>query len=181
MKKILILQFVILALISCKKDDNSTKNSSTNTTTANYSFSFKLDGVPYSWSGNHLANGPSTGQATWSGNSIALQKCTNSVCDVSIACSIPNLGINTYSFPVNSLSQFFTLTLNPNNQLQQYGTFGGGTLQMTVTSIDPNNLTSNPSSTSVGKIKGVFAGTITDINGGFHTISNGVFEAANCN
>lgn len=76
---------------------------------------------------------------------------------------------------------YFSIYFDPNNLSSLCSTTNGGSMQVTILSIDPNDWSSNPGTTSVGKIKGTFSGTINDLLGGTHSITNGVFEAANMN
>ena len=181
MKKLLLIQFVIFTFVGCKKDDNSSKNVSTGSASAVYSFSFKFDGVSYSWSGNQLTNGSSNGQATCSGDNIALMKATNGIADFTITSVIPNFSVGNYSITAFSQSKFFSIVFDPTDFSSMCSTTNGGSMQVTILSIDPNDWSSNPGNTSVGKIKGTFSGTINDVVGGSHSITNGVFEAANMN
>ena len=181
MKKLLLIQFIIFTFVGCKKDDNSSRNVSTGSASAVYSFSFNFDGTSYSWSGNQLANGASSGQATSVGDNIVLQKATNGVVGITVTAVIPNFSVGTYNVQELSQSEYFSLIFDPNNMSEICSTLYGGSMQVAISSIDPNDLSSNPGSNSVGKIKGTFSGTIKDILGNNHVVSNGVFEVANCN
>ena len=78
MKKIILLLTLGLFFLSCSSDSSDSSGSGGSpSSSGTYKWSFKLDGVLYQWSGNHLTAGGAIaagGQATYSGGTIALQK-----------------------------------------------------------------------------------------------------------
>jgi hypothetical protein len=144
-----------------------------------YKWSFKLDGVLYEWSGNHITNPNSGGQATYSGNAIALQKMnSNNMPIISVGITFPTTTTGDFVFS-SSASQGFSITfLTDAQQLQSmYSVAAGGTMNVNISSLSPNTLYANP--TNPGKVIGTFSGTIKKLVGGNSTatITEGTFEA----
>jgi hypothetical protein len=144
-----------------------------------YKWSFKLDGVLYQWSGNHITNPESGGQATYSGNAIALQKMnTNNMPIITVGITFPTATTGDYVFSSSAL-QGFQIVFNDDNQQMQsmYSVTAGGTMNVNISSLSANTLYANP--TNPGKVIGTFSGTIKKLVGGNSTatITEGTFEA----
>lgn len=176
MKKI-ILGLIGCLLISCSSSSNDSSSSS-----GIYKWRFKLDGVLYEWQGNHLApngGGPfgAGGQATYSVNSLALQKANaNGTLPVNVTISFPSTSTGSFAFNSSSSQNINVVFMNDNQQLTgQYSTIYGGNMTVNITSLSNSTFVSNP--TNPGKVIGTFSGTINSVSGTSVTITEGSFEA----
>jgi hypothetical protein len=171
MKKIILALTIGLLLISCSSSDDSGSSSGT------YKWSFKLDGVLYQWSGNHLTGGGAIeagGQATYSGGAIALQKTNSSGTPIiSVTMNFPTTSTGSFVFNSSNTSQAFTLL---NNQLIYSTIPVGGAMNVNISSLSNVTFVSNP--TNPGKVIGTFSGTLESLDGtSTATITEGTFEA----
>lgn len=173
MKRIILALTIGLLLISCSSSNDSTPTSSAGT----YKWSFKLDGVPYQWSGNHLTAGGAIaagGQATYSGGAIALQKTNSSGTPIiSLTMQWPTTSTGSFAYNSSNTSQALTLT---NNQ-SIYSTLSpGAAMNVNITSLSNITFVSNP--TNPGKVIGTFFGTVKSLDGmSTASITEGTFEA----
>ncbi|WP_396142579.1 hypothetical protein [Flavobacterium sp.] len=187
MKPIKRISFLFLIAISfvlnsCSNEpidpaiDPSANNSSSS---GIYKWSFKLDGVLYEWSGNHITNPNSDGQSTYSGSAIALQQInSNRTPIITVAMNFPSVSTGDFVFS-SSASQGFSITFLTDTQQMQsmYSVAAGGTMNVNISSLSANTLYANP--TNPGKVIGTFSGTIKKLVGGNSTatITEGTFEA----
>ena len=176
MKNIFLSLILFSVFSGCKKDDSSSNSPSPSNTPATYSFSFKFDGTPYSWSGSNLVAGYVDGQATYSMNAIALLKGPATANEVTITIKMSNFSVGTFNLPSGSQTDNFSCIIN-SNALNYTSTIYGGAMQVNITSISSITWPTNPP----GKVNGTFSGTIEDVNGGSHSITDGKFEAARMN
>lgn len=174
MKKIILLLTIGLFFLSCSSDSNGSSSSGI------YKWRFKLDGVLYEWEGNHLALDGSGaigagGQATYSVNSIALQKINSSGTPIiSVTINFPTTSTGNFVFNASNTSQAFTLL---NNQLIYSTIPVGGAMNVNISSLSNVTFYSNP--TNPGKVIGTFSGTVKSTDGtSTATITDGYFEAA---
>jgi hypothetical protein len=181
MKKIILLLTIGLFFLSCSSDSSSSSSSGP------YKWRFKLDGVLYEWEGNHLALDGSGaigagGQATYSVNSITLQKInSNGTPLITVSMIFPTTSTGNFVFNSSnySTSQAFQMILLSNNQQidGMYGNVAGGTMNVNISSLSNVTFTSNP--TNPGKVIGTFYGTVKSADGtSTATITDGYFEAA---
>ena len=167
MKKIILGLTIGLLLISCSSSSNDSASSS-----GVYKWSFKLDGVLYQWSGNQLT-GDSSGASTFSGNNFA--GASNSNPTVSIAIVFPNASTGNFTFN-GSASSYVQLGIVTNTSSSVVcSTTSGGTINVNISTFSPNTFTTNPN--NPGKVIGTFSGTIKEIGGAIHNITEGSFEA----
>jgi hypothetical protein len=190
MKSIIPLRYFLLFIItivlnSCVTEPLDSSLDPTNNNTASpsgiYKWSFKLDGVLYEWSGNHITNPNSGGQSTYSGGAIALQKNnSNNLPIITVAMTFPTVSTGNFVFNA-SASQGFQIIFSSNAQQidAMYSVISGGTMNVNISSLSPNTLYANPG--NPGKVIGTFSGTIKKLIGGsgnsLATISEGKFEA----
>ena len=174
MKKLLLGLTIGLLLISCSSSNDSSSGL--------YKWSFKLNGVLYQWEGNHLTGGGAIaagGQATYSVNSIALQKTNSSGFPIiSVSMVFPTNSSGNFIFNSSSTTTqgFSILFANDAQQLtEMYTTGSGATMNVNISSLSNTTFTSNP--TNPGKVIGTFSGTVKSANGTTATITEGTFEA----
>ena len=192
MKRIIFLILAIsLIVCSCSNEpvdpavansiNNSNSNSSSGNTNSNsgvYMWKFKLNGVLYQWSGNHLTGGgviAAGGQATYSVNAIALQK-TNSSGSPILSVTMTFSTSSTGNFVFSSTGFNITLLNDAQQPTGMYTTGSGATMNVNISSLSNITFTSNP--TNPGKVIGTFSGTVKSISGNTTaTITEGTFEA----
>ena len=161
MKKIILGLTIGLLLISCSSDSSSASNV--------FKWKFKIDGVLYQWSGNQLTN-PEVGGCSLSNSLLAMQDSSGTV---SAGGQFPSISNGT--FTMMEPNNVFTVSIDN----VPYVTIDGATISITVTSLSPNTLASNP--TNPGKVIGTFSGTVKSLSGQTKTITEGSFEAMRVN
>jgi hypothetical protein len=175
----------LFAFIGCKKDSSTNNRTSSST----YSWSCKIDGKSYSWSGILPYSTPnSTGNSSFIGDanisSIVLGSSFTSTfsfspCDITFA--LPPLNTTgSYSISSTDLTKAATIILQ--NSISDMGTytssFGGTTMNVTISSI-----TSGTFPTAPGRVIGTFQGQLKGTaNTGSSTlktinVTEGKFEA----
>ena len=165
MKKLLLGLTIGLLLISCSSSNDSSSSSS---------------GL-YQWEGNHLTGGGAIaagGQATYSVNTIALQKTNSSGLPIiTVSMVFPTNSSGNFIFNSSSTTQGFNIIfLDDAQQLtEMYSTGSGATMNVNISSLSNTTFTSNP--TNPGKVIGTFSGTVKSANGTTATITEGTFEA----
>ena len=166
MKKIILVLTIGLLFFSCSSDSSDSSSSGV------YKWSFKLDGVLYEWSGS-LTDPNSGGLAQYSAGSVLLNK--SMVVSVSINLS----SIYTGNFICNSTSSS-SIGIGIVEGIQDLDTSrSGSNMNVNISSLSSNTFSSNP--LNPGKVIGTFSGTIKDIAGDSHTVTNGSFEALRFN
>lgn len=83
--------------------------------------------------------------------------------------------ISTGTFTMMEPNNVFTVSIDN----IPYVTIDGATISITVTSLSPNTVASNP--TNPGKVIGTFSGTVKSLSGQTKTITEGSFEAMRVN
>ena len=143
MKKIILALTIGLLLISCSSSDDSGSSSGT------YKWSFKLDGVLYQWQGTLQNPNNGGGQYTAINNKGILTLVTNN--NLSVGIQFPNISSGTFTFnSSNPLTEGFNLIIqNSNLTSDTYDTSLGGTMNVNITSLSSNTLSTNP--TNPGK------------------------------
>jgi len=166
MKKLFLVLAIGLLFFSCSSDSSDSSSSGV------YKWSFKLDGVLYEWSGS-LTDPNSGGLSQYSAGSVLLNK--NMVVSVSINLS----SISTGNFICNSTSSS-SIGIGIEEGIQDLDTSrSGSNMSVNISSLSSNTFSSNP--LNPGKVIGTFSGTIKDIAGDSHTVTNGSFEALRFN
>jgi hypothetical protein len=166
MKKLFLVLTIGLLFFSCSSDSSDSSSSGV------YKWSFKLDGVLYEWSGS-LTDPNSGGLSQYSAGSVLLNK--NMVVSVSINLS----SISTGNFICNSTSSS-SIGIGILEGIQDLDTSrSGSNMSVNISSLSSNTFSSNP--LNPGKVIGTFSGTIKDIAGDSHTVTNGSFEALRFN
>lgn len=166
MKKLFLVLTIGLLFFSCSSDSSDSSSSGV------YKWSFKLDGVLYEWSGS-LTDPNSGGLAQYSAGSVLLNK--SMVVSVSINLS----SISTGNFICNSTSSS-SIGIGIVEGIQDLDTSrSGSNMNVNISSLSSNTFSSNP--LNPGKVIGTFSGTIKDIAGDSHTVTNGSFEALRFN
>jgi hypothetical protein len=194
MKKIFISNFLLLSILSflsCQKSSSNT--SSNNNSSSNqdsgpgiYTWSCKIDGKSYSWSGAYPAAGSSKAQATFTASSAQsiLGLDDGNSCSISLIFSNVASAPASYNVNFNSLSQGFTATLSLMSSSTNISLFGigmnGGDMTVNVDSYSSATYASNPA--NPGKVKGTFSGTLYDMkspptSSKAISITEGKFEA----
>ena len=177
MKKIILVLTIGLLFLSCSRSSNDSSLSS-----GVYKWSFKLDGVLYQWQGTLQNPGDGSGQYGTANNTGELSLITNN--NLTLIIYFPNVSTGTFTFNSSSpgvagVSLIFQ-DFGNSIPLTTYDTSAGGTMNVNVTSLSSNSITTNP--TNPGKVIGTFSGTIKK-NGSqtISTISEGVFEVWRAN
>jgi hypothetical protein len=167
MKKIILGITMGLLLISCSSSSNDSSSPA-----GVFSWSFKLDGVQYQWSGS-LTDPNSAGLAQYSGGNILLTK--NLVATVGITLS----SVSTGNFTCNSTSSS-SINIGIVEGIQDLDTSrSGSNMNVNISSLSSDTFSTNP--LNPGKVIGTFSGTIKDIAGDSHTVTDGSFEAIRFN
>ena len=177
MKKIILVLTIGLLFLSCSRPSNDSSPSS-----GVYKWSFKLDGVLYQWQGTLQNPGDGSGQYGTANNTGVLSLIANN--NLTLSIYFPNVSTGTFTFNSSSSGiDGFLLAFqdfaNP-IPITTYDTSNGGTMNVTITSLSSNSITTNL--TNPGKVIGTFSGTIKK-NGSqtISTISEGVFEVWRAN
>ncbi len=155
-----LLSMMVFFFLSCSKS-SSTNN---RTGSATYSWSCKINGTPYSWSGPYPSN-TAEGQATFVSSATLTGINLNSfrtslIIPCSITISLPpsitspgNYTISQSSYQANNGYSAFIIQLNTSNDITKtdiYSTQRGGQMKVNINSVGP----------LLGKVSGTFEGTI---------------------
>ena len=167
MRKIILGLTIGLLLISCSSDSNNSSSSS-----GVYKWQFKLDGVLYQWSGNQLT-GDSSGASTYAGRNFTGASNGNPM--VSLVIAFPSVSTGNFTFNSSTTSYVQIGIVSNLTTSSNYITTSGGTINVNISTLSPNTFTTNPN--NPGKVIGTFSGTIKQIGGSTHTITEGSFEA----
>jgi hypothetical protein len=164
--------------LSCSSDSSDSSGSGGSggsPSSGTYKWSFKLDGVLYQWQGT-LQN-PNDGGGNYAAinNKGVLNLTANN--DLAVTVQFPNIlpGPFTFNSSNPSTEGFSLIIINSNFTSDSYLTSLGGTMNVNITSLPSNTLSTNP--TNPGKVIGTFSGTIK--KGGsqsIYSITEGKFE-----
>ena len=173
--KILIIIFLVSAFISsCSKSANDGTG-----LTSGPSWSLTVDGVNYSWSGPLQQTVKNNGEAIYiasDGSSLGLPSSAaimlsnntiNGVSPQMVTAQLSSITTGTFIMSLTSYENSFVLITNSNMYSSAYP---GSNITFKVNSLSNNTLITSGLS-GVGYVKGTFSGTISDLNGGSHSIS----------